>query len=69
MGYNPSYSMSEAQKKCSLDDSCLGVYDNYCDSKPPFFLCPKLNDNAFVLEESVLNPPSCVREKQGNILQ
>ena len=63
--YQPSYSKADAIKKCSFDDTCYGVYDDYCDDKPPFHLCPKLNDNPFALEESILDPQSCVYLKEG----
>ena len=64
-GYRPSYSKEDARRKCSSDNSCYGVYDNFCDDRPPFFLCPKLNEDPFVLEESTVNPVSCVHVKEG----
>lgn len=64
-GYRQSYSKEDARRKCSSDNSCFGVYDNYCDNEPPFFLCPKLNEDLFVLEDSIANPLSCVDVKEG----
>ena len=66
--YQPTYSKDDAFKKCTFDDSCAGVYDNYCDDSPPFYLCPKRNADPFVFEESTLKPQSCVHMKQGNFV-
>lgn len=65
-GYRPSYSKDDAFRKCHSDEACSGVYDDNCDNTGPFYLCPKLNEDPFAMEESTLNPPSCVHAKEGN---
>ena len=64
-GYKPSYSLEVAEKECSSDERCSGVYDEYCDEVGPYYLCPKLKDDPLALEESFIDPPSCVYLKAG----
>ena len=64
-GYRGSYSKDDALRKCYFDKSCSGVYDDNCDNKGPFYLCPKLNEDPFAIEESILTPPSCIHLKEG----
>ena len=63
--YRGSYSKDDALRKCYSEESCSGVYDDNCDDKGPFYLCPKLNGDPFAMEESSLNPTSCVHVKEG----
>ena len=71
--YRPSYLLSDAKSACSSDKKCLGIYDNYCDGKPPFHLCSNVREDIYSLEWSTSyisnrQPQplqSCVLEKEG----
>ena len=54
-----SYSTFElAKKECSLTSTCGSVFDNKCDDKAPFSLCPS---KAYFITST----KSCLYEKQG----
>ena len=53
-GYNL---LSLAKFYCYSDENCLGVFDPYCNSTGPFFLCP-------VVFETKVSRTSCIQRKQ-----
>ena len=55
--------LQDAEEHCTADKSCSGIYDNYCDNQPPYFLCTKNKLNEYPFEESTKTPLSCVYEK------
>ena len=68
LAYRPSYGLLDAKKACFADVNCAGVYDNYCDNKPPFYLCSKARENMiYNLEDSStdFDTMSCIHEKEG----
>ena len=63
--YRPSYNWEDAKIACSSDQNCVGVYDNYCDDKSPFYLCSKVREHIYTHENSNRDSISCIHEKEG----
>ena len=51
--YGEYETLDEAKVVCHSDSNCIAVYDNSCDNKNAFYLCPK----GLPLEDS---PTSCI---------
>ena len=63
--FRQTETLEHAKDLCTSDDACGGVYDNYCDDNPPFYLCHVDKRDLFPFEDSALTPLSCVYEKDG----
>ena len=75
--YRALHLLPQAKSACSTDKSCIGVYDDWCDDKPPFFLCSgdrhdispfEVSTGSKVVENLVerIKGFSCVYAKDGN---
>ena len=59
--YGSHLTLEAAKGHCTTDPDCRGIYDNRCDSKGKYYLCPA--DKPYTSSDHDQNQLSCVHEK------